>query len=143
MTVTQKELVRSSYAQVAAVADTAAELFYARLFELDPGLRRLFKGEAQAQGRKLVQMIGLAVAGLDRWHALAPALRELGRRHESYGVREEDYETVGAALLWALEQGLGPSFTPQVRAAWVAVYAKITSAMLHAAAPTRPLECVA
>lgn len=140
MTHEQIALTQSSFAQVIPIADTAAALFYGRLFELAPELRPLFKGELQEQGRKLMRMIGLAVKGLDRWETLAPVLRDLGQRHEQYGVREQDYDTVGAALLWTLEQGLGPSFTPEVKAAWAAVYTHLAGAMQRAAAQTQRLD---
>ncbi len=146
MTTEQTKLVQASFAQVLPIADTAAALFYGRLFELAPELRPLFKGEMREQGRKLMKMISLAVNSLDRWETLVPMLRGLGRRHESYGVREQDYETVGAALIWTLEQGLGPSFTPEVKAAWVAVYTRLAATMQAvaqaAAAPTQRLKRV-
>lgn len=122
ITVTQRELVRSSFAQVARMADAAADLFYRRLFELDPALRSLFRGDLQEQGRKLIQMLGIAVAWLDRPDMLVPTIEELGRRHEVYGVKPRDYHTVGKALLLTLAEGLGEAFTPDVRDAWTAVY---------------------
>jgi hemoglobin-like flavoprotein len=103
------------------------------LFELDPTLRPLFKGDMKEQGRKLMDMITLAVKGLDRPEALLPALAALGRRHADYGVNKHDYETVGEALIWTLEQGLGPSFTPDVREAWEAIYGFIAGSMREAA----------
>ena len=133
MNMIQKELVQTSFAQVRPIADAAAALFYGRLFELDPTLRPLFKGDMKEQGRKLMDMITLAVKGLDRPEALLPALAALGRRHAVYGVNEHDYETVGEALLWTLEQGLGPSFTPEVREAWEALYGFVAGAMRGAA----------
>lgn len=135
MTHEQTKLVKASFAQVLPIADTAAALFYGRLFELDPALRPLFKGDLAQQGRKLMQMIGMAVSGLERWESFTPMLMALGRRHEDYGVRKEDYATVGAALLWTLEQGLGASFTPEVKAAWRAVYAQLAATM-QSAVPT-------
>jgi hemoglobin-like flavoprotein len=128
----QKALVQTSFAQVGPIAETAAALFYGRLFELDPTLRPLFKGDLKEQGRKLMDMLRLAVKGLDRPEALLPALAELGRRHAGYGVNERDYETVGEALLWTLEQGLGPCFTPEIRAAWTALYRLVADTMCAA-----------
>jgi hemoglobin-like flavoprotein len=133
MNMIQKELVQTSFEQVWPIADAAAVMFYRRLFELDPTLRPLFKGDMKEQGRKLMEMLRLAVKGLDRPEALMPALAALGRRHAGYGVNEHDYETVGEALLWTLEQGLGPSFTPDVREAWEAVYRFVAGAMGEAA----------
>ena len=133
MNMIQKELVQTSFEQVWPIADAAAALFYGRLFELDPTLRPLFKGDIKEQGRKLMEMIRLAVKGLDRPEALMPALAALGRRHAGYGVNKHDYETVGEALLWTLEQGLGPGFTPDVREAWEALYGFVAGAMREAA----------
>jgi hemoglobin-like flavoprotein len=129
MNMTQKALVQTSFAQVRPIADAAAALFYRRLFELDPRLRPLFKGDMEEQGRKLMEVLGLAVKGLDRPEALLPVLAALGSRHAGYGVNEHDYETVGEALLWTLEQGLGPSFTPEVREAWTALYGFVADTM--------------
>src|SRR5215471_16634730 len=133
MNLIQKALVQTSFAQVRPIADAAAALFYRRLFELDPTLRPLFKGDMEEQGRKLMEMIELAVKGLDRQEALLPALAALGRRHAGYGVNERDYETVGAALIWTLEQGLGPSFTPDIREAWSALYRFVADTMREGA----------
>jgi hemoglobin-like flavoprotein len=134
MTPQQIALVRMSFAAVRPIADSAAALFYGRLFELDPSLRPLFKTDLHGQGRLLMQMIGLAVDNLDRLDELAPKLTSLGRRHAGYGVREAHYETVGAALLWTLEQGLGADFTPETRAAWASAYALLAQTMKAGAA---------
>jgi len=129
MTNEQIKLVQDSFRQVAPIAETAAQLFYARLFELDPDLELLFKGNLSEQGRKLMQMLGLAVNSLDRMEQLLPVVRSLGTRHVSYGVRDKDYDTVGRALLWTLRKGLGEAFTPDVELAWSNVYATLASAM--------------
>jgi hemoglobin-like flavoprotein len=123
-------LVKASFRQVAPMADQAAALFYARLFELDPELRPLFRGDLQEQGRKLMTMLATAVAALDRLETIVPAVR--GARHAGYGVTEEHYATVGAALLWTLEKGLGAEFTPAVRDAWTSVYSLLANTMIEA-----------
>ena len=107
MTRNEKNLVLRSFAQVMPIAETTAELFYGRLFELDPTLRPMFRGDMREQGRKLMQMLAVAVHGLDRLHEILPAVRAMGRRHAVYGVTDEHYDTVASALLWTLEQGLG------------------------------------
>lgn len=127
-------LVRSSFQKLAPIAGQAAALFYARLFELDPALRPLFRGDMREQGRKLMQMIALAVGALDRLDTILPAVRQLGARHADYGVRDEHYATVGAALLWTLEKGLGAEFTPELRDAWTQTYTTLADAMKAAAA---------
>lgn len=138
MTPHQKQLVQTTFAKVAPIADEAAALFYGRLFELDPSLRPLFKTDLKEQGRKLMRMIGMAVNGLDRLDELVPAVRQLGTRHVGYGVRDEHYDTVAAALVWTLEQGLGSDFTPEVKDAWVVVYGVLASTMKEAAATAVP-----
>lgn len=134
MTPQQAVLVKSSWQKVLPIRDTAAELFYTRLFTLDPALKPLFTTDIKEQGRKLTAMISTAVNGLDRLDTIVPAVQDLGRRHVGYGVKDQDYETVAAALLWTLEKGLGDAFTPEVKAAWIEVYGVLASTMKQAAA---------
>jgi hemoglobin-like flavoprotein len=129
------ELVQSTWKTVLLIENEAARLFYARLFELDPDLRQLFKaGDLREQGLKLTAMITAAVNGLNRLDTIVPAVQALGRRHANYGVTDAHYETVAAALVWTLDQGLGDSFTPEVREAWVGVYGILAKTMKEAAA---------
>src|SRR5262245_50218198 len=128
-TMHQIELVTKTYAVVAPIADDVAALFYRRLFEIDPSLESMFKGDMAAQRRKLMVMLTAAVKGLPRLDRLIPVLQDLGRRHADYGVDDRHYETVGEALLWTLEKGLGPEFTPEVRDAWTTVYGVLASTM--------------
>ncbi len=142
VTIRQKELVQSTWKRVIPISKTAPMLFYARLFELDPQLRALFPaGESsmKAQHLKLMQMIHICVRGLDGLDRIVPAVQNLGRRHVGYGVRNDDYDTVGAALLWTLEQGLGDVFDEEVKEAWANVYGVLAGAMMSAAneAPQR------
>ena len=123
------KLVQHSWAQVLPIAPIAAELFYGHLFVADPTLIPLFRGNLRAQGDRLMSMIGVAVGKLDDLDKLVPVLRGLGQRHSGYGVRAQHYDTVGAALLTTLEQGLGEAFTPEVRAAWTEVYALVAQTM--------------
>ncbi|MCI0749196.1 MAG: globin domain-containing protein [Nevskiales bacterium] len=132
MTPTQARLVKESWAKVVPIQDTAAGLFYGKLFELDPRLKPLFKSDIQEQGRKLMAMIGTAVNGLDNLPALVPAVKALGKRHVGYGVKPEHYGTVATALLWTLEKGLGAAFTPEVKAAWTEVYTVLATTMQSA-----------
>ena len=134
LTMTQIELVQKTFAVVAPIADDAAALFYRRLFEIDPRLEPMFKGNMAEQRRKLMVMLSAAVKGLPRLDRLVPVLEDLGRRHVHYGVKDRHYETVGEALLWTLEKGLGPEFTPEVREAWTSVYGIVASTMKAGAA---------
>ena len=133
MTPKQKQLVQSSWQKVLPLSEFAAALFYGRLFELDPSTRSLFKhANMPEQRKKLMYMIGTAVSNLNVLDQLIPAVRNLGRRHSSYGVKEEHYASVGAALLWTLEQGLGEDFTPEVKEAWTIVYGILADTMKNA-----------
>jgi nitric oxide dioxygenase len=137
MTPREIEYVRVTFAAVAPQAAAVAQLFYDRLFELDPRLRVLFRGDLREQGVKLMRTIGVAVAALERVETLVPTLRDMGARHAGYSVRERDYDTVAVALLWTLEEGLGEAFTREVREAWTAAYGLLAGAMKAGAAARR------
>lgn len=126
--------VQSTFAMVEPIAPQAAELFYGKLFELDPSLKPLFKGDMKEQGAKLMSMLGIAVKGLNDINALVPAVQNLGVRHVRYGVEDSHYDTVAAALLWTLETGLGDAWNDDVKAAWVEVYTTLATVMKDAAA---------
>jgi hemoglobin-like flavoprotein len=134
MTPENQALVRDSFAKIAPIAPQAAALFYDRLFVLDPALRPLFKGDMAEQGRKLMVMIGTAVANLGKLETIVPAVQDLGRCHAGYGVQPAHYDTVAVALLWTLGQGLGDAFTPPVQAAWTEAYTTLAAVMKDAAA---------
>lgn len=133
MTPEQIELVKSTWSSVEKISDTAAELFYGRLFELDPELKSLFNGDMQEQGKKLMQMIGVAVANLHQLDQVMVPVQELGKRHVDYKVTAAHYDTVGAALLWTLEKGLGDAWNDDVRDAWTETYTTLASVMKDAA----------
>jgi len=129
MTPDQIKLVQQSWTRVQPIADTAAALFYQKLFELDPALRSMFKRDMKEQGRLLMQMIAVAVKSLSNLEKLVPAVEALGRRHSGYGVTARHYATVGEALLWTLEQGLGDDFNADVREAWTLTYLTLAGTM--------------
>ena len=133
MTPEQIEHVQKTWTMVKPISDKAAALFYGRLFELEPKYRSMFSDDMTEQGTKLMQMLGAAVAGLTRLDTIVPAVQALGARHADYGVVAEDYDTVAAALLWTLEQGLGDAFTDEVRNAWTAAYTTLAEVMIKAA----------
>jgi hemoglobin-like flavoprotein len=127
--------VRETWTLVAPIADTAADLFYQRLFALDPSLRLLFGStDWAAQRRKLVHALNLAIASLDKIEEMAPTLEALGSRHASYGVQDPHYDTVGKALIATLEQGLGEVWTVEAAAAWKEVYDIVAGVMRRAPA---------
>lgn len=133
------QTLQQSFRLVEPIAETAASLFYGRLFELDPALRPLFKSDLKAQGEKLMSSLKLVVTGLNNPERIIPAVRSLGQRHAGYGVQPEHYNTVGAALLWTLEKGLGTAYTPEVEAAWVSAFGLLSGLMQEAAAEMTPV----
>ena len=114
MTPRQSEIVKLSFGKIMPFKDQVAELFYCRLFELDPSLRLMFKSDMTEQKQKLMVALALVVTNLEKMDSLLPAIRELGRRHKSYGVRNRQYDVVGSALTWTLEIGLGTGWNKEL-----------------------------
>ncbi len=129
----QMALVKASFAMVEPIAEQAADLFYNKLFELEPALRQLFPEDLVEQKHKLMITLKVAVSSLDQPDTLVPVVQDLGRRHKGYGVNDENYDTVASALLWTLEQGLGEQFTSEVEEAWIAVCGVLSDTMKPAA----------
>jgi hemoglobin-like flavoprotein len=134
MTSRQIELVQESFQLVTPILNKATVLFYERLFQLDESLRSMFRSPREEQARKLAHVLTVVVKGLSRPEQILPAVEELGRRHSGYGVQPEHYDTVGTALLWTLQTGLGDAFTSEVREAWGSAYHFLSSAMQEASA---------
>ncbi len=135
ITARQVSIIQSSFAKVEPIAEQAAEIFYNKLFEYDPSLRRLFKADMKDQGQKLMAVLKVAVGSLNDLNGLVPTLQSIAKTHTKYGVKVDDYTPVGNALLYALSQGLGPAFTPELRQAWIDVYQVIADTMRQAAYP--------
>ncbi len=135
ITLRQITLIQQSFAKVEPIAAAAADIFYKKLFEYDPSLKRLFKGDMKGQGKKLMAVLKVAVGSLNQLDKLVPTLQKLAKQHVQYGVKAEDYTPVGNALLYTLKQGLGDAFTPELREAWVNVYRLIANTMREAAYP--------
>jgi len=135
MTPRQIDLIRTSWSAVEPISDAAARLFYDRLFESDPAIKRLFaKTDMQAQRGILMQTLTLLVSSLDDFELVVPVLEALGRVHAGYGVRQRHYDTVEEALLWALDRGLGEAFDDETADAWATAYSAVASVMIEAAA---------
>jgi hemoglobin-like flavoprotein len=130
MTPEQIDLVQTSFAKVAPIADTAATLFYDRLFEIAPETKPLFRGDMNEQGRKLMTTLGVVVNGLKNLDAILPAARALAVKHVGYGVTAAHYTPVGEALIWTLEKGLGSDFTAKTKEAWLAAYGALSGVMI-------------
>jgi hemoglobin-like flavoprotein len=133
MTPEQVSLVQSSFAKVAPIADTAAALFYDRLFTIAPPVKQMFKGDMAEQGKKLMMTLAVVVNGLTNLESILPAASALARRHISYGVKPSHYASVGEALLWTLEKGLGNAWNADTAAAWTAAYGTLSGFMIREA----------
>lgn len=134
MTPRQKQIIRESFPLIREIAIPVSLLFYGRLFDLDPSLRRLFKIDMKEQSKKLVATLDALVESVDDWEKIVPVLRDLGQRHAGYGVKEQHYDKVCSALVWAFGQALQPGFDDEVRAAWTAVILAVNEQMKIGAA---------
>jgi nitric oxide dioxygenase len=130
MTPDQVKLVQDSFAKVAPISDTAAELFYGRLFEVAPQVRAMFPDDMSEQRRKLMTTLAIVVNGLNNLETILPAASALAKRHVDYGAEAAHYPVVGEALLWTLEKGLGEAWTPPVAAAWTQAYTTLSGFMI-------------
>jgi hemoglobin-like flavoprotein len=133
MTPEQIKLVQESFAKVAPISETAAVLFYDRLFEIAPQVQAMFPTDMTEQRRKLMATLAVVVGGLGNLESILPAASALATRHVGYGAKAEHYPVVGLALLWTLEKGLGDAWTPEVAEAWTAAYATLSGFMIHQA----------
>jgi hemoglobin-like flavoprotein len=133
MTPRQVEIVQSTFRSVQPMAATAGEIFYKRLFEIDPATRALFRGDMKQQAHNFMQVLAVAVSGLSSMSTLAPIVQELGLRHATYGVKPEHYDAVRQALLYSLALILQEGYTDEVRSAWSTAYAMLAGVMKEAA----------
>ena len=124
--------IRQDFGRVANDPEGLAALFYARLFEIEPELRGLFRGDLTAQGRKLTAALAVVVHSLDRLDGILATIQALGARHAGYGVEERHYALVGEALLDTLRTCLGASFDTDAVRAWTIAYGILASAMIGA-----------
>jgi hemoglobin-like flavoprotein len=130
MTPEQVKAIQQSFAKVAPISEQVAELFYGRLFEIAPAVKPLFRGDMKEQGKKLMATLVVVVNGLSNLESILPAASALAKRHVDYGVKASDYVPVGQALLWTLERGLGPTWTPDLAAAWTTAYTVLSDFMI-------------
>lgn len=129
MNASQISLVQASWEKVVPIAKDAANLFYNKLFELDPSYRRLFADDVEDQGKKLMSILTTVVRGLKQLDKLEETVWQLGRRHIMYGVKDQDYGPVAEALLWTLGQGLGSGFDVKTKEAWIEAYTILATVM--------------
>jgi len=134
MTRREKQIVSESFPLVREIAIPVSLLFYGRLFDVDPSLRRLFKIDMKEQSKKFVAMLDTIVESIDDWERIVPVLQQLGQRHVAYGVKEQHYDVLCSALVWAFGQALQPGYDDEVRGAWTAVIRDVNEQMKIGAA---------
>lgn len=134
MTPEKVKLVQDSFEKVVPIASTAADIFYARLFEVAPEVRPMFSADMTKQKEQLMATLATAVQNLHQTETIVPVLQKLGRDHVGYGVKDEHYDTVGGALLFTLEKGLGDDWNDELKGAWAETYGLVASVMKEAAA---------
>ncbi len=129
MTPDQVKLVQQSFSKVAPISDQAAAIFYDRLVEVAPQVKAMFPADMTEQRKKLMATLTVVVNGLSDLSSILPVASALAKRHVGYGAKPEHYPVVGAALLWALEKGLGEEWTSEVAAAWTTAYGTLSGFM--------------
>jgi hemoglobin-like flavoprotein len=134
MTKEQINLVEGSWDFIIMNTSEAGNIFYSKLFELDPTLKVLFKEDIDSQSRKLVSLITFVVHKLSNLNEVIDDVIALGKRHAGYKVKPEHFNTVAAALLWTLELALKDQWNDKMKAAWVEVYTVLSGAMMKAMA---------
>jgi nitric oxide dioxygenase len=130
MTPNEVEMVQQSFSKVAPISETAAQLFYGRLFEIAPEVKPMFPADMTEQRKKLMATLAVVVGGLSKLDTILPAASSLAKKHVGYGVKASHYTPVGAALLWTLEQGLGAAWTPELAQAWTTAYTTLSGYMI-------------
>lgn len=133
MTPSEIKLVQDSFKKVVPIADTAADIFYARLFETNPEVRPMFSDDMAKQKKALMGTLAVAVGSLTDLESILPVVQELGVKHVGYGVKDEHYAVVGETLLYTLEKGLGDDWNPELKDSWTKTYVTLSTAMMDAA----------
>ena len=133
MTDAEIRLVKQSWKTLRAIDPViVGDLFYSKLFMANPSLRNMFPKKMDEQYNKLMDMLSIIIARLDRMDELNEDIAAMARRHVHYGVRPAHYKLVGNALLWTLRQGLGQDWTLDVEQAWTKCYSNLADTMIRA-----------
>ena len=126
LTPAQKRLIRESFVRIEPALDLVGQLFYLKLFRLDPALRSRFGSDPKTLGRKFMAAVKLTIIALNHEDGLAPTLKLLGVSQRQLGMRVRNYRTMGKAWIWTLERSLEKSFTRQSKDAWTALLTQVT-----------------
>lgn len=133
MTSEQIDLIRHSFDAIWPIRRKLADSFYGRFFELAPDAKHLFPDDMERQHLKLMDMIAAIVGALDQRDLFQSIIHYTGRQHAQFGVKSSHFVAFGDALIWSLEKQFGATFTPELKGAWMELYANVQREMLRAA----------
>ena len=126
LTPAQKRLIRESFLKLTPALDLVGQLFFLKLFRLDPAFRARFGTDAETQGRKFMAAVKLGLISLKHDDGLVPIIKLLGVRYRQMGLKVRDYRTMTKALVWTLERSLETKFTPKTKDAWTVLLTQVT-----------------
>ncbi|MCF0065848.1 globin domain-containing protein [Dyadobacter chenwenxiniae] len=129
--------IKNTWSYVIAQPELAGELFYEKLFELDPTLRGMFPPDLGHQAQKLTDMITYMVRRMQAMPDIQKEIDALAVRHAGYGVHDAHYITVGGALLSTLEKLLEEHWDEECCQAWTELYNIWASSMIKASHEAR------
>lgn len=133
LTEKQIKIIKQSWGQLRGVnAVTIGDVFYRKLFIDEPQFKHMFKSSVEEQSKKLIEMLSLIVARVDRLDELTEDVKQLAIRHVNYGVKDKHYESVGGALIWTLQVALGKDWNDETEEAWTKCYQILASTMIDA-----------
>lgn len=139
MTQNNITLVKNSWALVAKMEmELVGGLFYNRLFEIMLEVKPMFnRTPLPEQSKKLLTMLSYIIGKLDKLDDILDEVTKLAKRHTQYGVKDEHYSAVGAALLWTLQQGLGKEWHADLELAWIEIFGTLSGTMITVQAQER------
>lgn len=125
-------IIKTTWSYVMTQPELTGELFYGKLFELDPTLRQMFPENMEGQMHKLINMITYMVSRLQTLPQIQKDIDAMAIRHTGYGVKDEHYALVGKALLWVLEDRLEGQWDEEAAQAWSELYGIWAESMIRA-----------
>jgi hemoglobin-like flavoprotein len=126
LTAKQKRLIRESFLKLEPAYDLVGQLFFRKLYRLDPWFRDRFAGPVEVQGRKFMAGLKLGIIALNYDDGLTPVIRLVGVRNRRSGIKVRHYRIMAKALIWTLEQSLEKRFTRETKDAWSAFLTQVT-----------------
>jgi hemoglobin-like flavoprotein len=126
LTAKQKRLIRESFLKLEPAYDLVGQLFFRKLYRLDPWFRDRFAGPVEVQARKFMAGLKLGIIALNYDDGLTPVIRLVGVRNRRSGIKVRHYRIMAKALVWTLEQSLEKRFTRETKEAWSSFLTQVT-----------------